>query len=225
MNASEAKRPPRHPLVAGVVLAGGLSSRMGTEKAHIHAYGSEAPDMLARTRGLLQGVLDHVWVSCRPGNPKPHCLCVMDIYPGLGPFSGVHAALTHARAQGLEAVLALSCDLPFMDENTLRRLLSARRQRLPGTLMTTFRQLETDFIESLTAIYEVAALPLFETAKAAEIRKLSRIIPPERREDIVYASTEGLPFFNLNYPADLDVFRRMLAALQHQEHNPRSRTE
>ena len=204
---------PRHARVAGVVLAGGLSSRMGREKAHIRAYGNAEPDMLARTRGLLHDVLEHVWVSCRPGNLKEGCACVMDIHPGLGPFSGVHAALTRARELGLEAVLALSCDLPFMDIPTLQRLLRARDARAQGALMTTFRQKETGFIESLTAIYEVEALPCFEAALTAGERKLSRIIPAERRTDIVYANTEALPFFNLNYPADLEVFRRLLAAL------------
>ena len=206
------------PQVGGVVLAGGLSSRMGREKAHIHAYGDAAPDMLTRTRGLLHEVVSEVWVSCRPGLPKNGCACVFDIHPGLGPFSGVHAALTHARATGLRAVLALSCDLPFMDAPTLSRLLAARqaaRRACPKEipLMTTFRQQETGFIESLTAIYEIEALPFFEAALAAGERKLSRVIPAARRTDIVYAHTEALPFFNLNYPADLEVFRRLLAAL------------
>lgn len=198
--------------VAGVVLAGGLSSRMGTEKAHIRAYGRTQPDMLARTRSLLRELSPHTWVSCRPGNAKEGS-CVFDIHTGLGPFSGVHAALSRARDRRLDAVLVLSCDLPFMDVPTLRRLLEARRKAGPETLMTTFRQAETGFIESLAAIYETAALPFFEKALAAGERKLSRLIPPERRADIVYTRAEALPFFNLNYPADLETFRRLLTAL------------
>ena len=205
--------------MAGVVLAGGRSSRMGVEKAHIRAYGQSQPDMLARTRALLGRVTGQVWVSCREDNPKEgHC--IFDRHQGLGPFSGVYAALLRAREEGLEAVLPLSCDLPFMDDATLLRLLNARRAARaqtwePGTepLMTTFFQAETGFIESLTAVYEVAALPFFEAALARQERKLSRIIPPQRRTDIVYAHTEALPFFNLNYPADLEVFRKMLTAL------------
>lgn len=198
--------------VAGVVLAGGLSSRMGTEKAHIRPYGQGRPDMLARTRALLGELLPQVWVSCRPGNAKEGA-CVFDVHPGLGPFSGVYASLALAHERGLEAVLVLSCDLPFMDAPTLSRLLEARRQAGRDALMTTFRQAETGFIESLTAVYEVAALPFFARALTAGERKLSRIIPPERRTDVVYTRDEALPFFNLNYPADLDMFHRLLSAL------------
>lgn len=204
-----------HKTIAGVVLAGGRSTRMGIEKAHIHAYGQAEPDMLARTRALLGRVTEQVWISCRPDNPKEgHC--VFDHYEGLGPFSGVYTSLLHARDAGLEGILPISCDLPFMDDATLLRLLRARdhaRQQGSDAIMTTFFQAETGFIESLTAVYEVTALPWFEAARERQERKLSRIIPPERRTDIVYTHTEALPFFNLNYPADLEVLRRMLAAL------------
>lgn len=205
-----------HRDIAGVVLAGGRSTRMGIEKAHIHAYGQTQPDMLARTRALLGRVTEQVWISCRPDNPKDG-QCIFDNYEGLGPFSGVYTALLHARDAGLQGILPLSCDLPFMDDATLLRLLTARdqaRQRGDDTLMTTFFQTATGFIESLTAVYEVAAIPLFEEALARQERKLSRIIPPQRRTDIPYVHSEALPFFNLNYPADLEVFRRMLAALK-----------
>ena len=236
-----------YPDIAGVVMAGGRSTRMGVEKAHIRAYGQTQPDMLARTRSLLAQVTGQVWVSCRPDNPKEG-LCIFDQHQGLGPFGGLYTALVRAREEGLSAVLPLSCDLPFMDEATLRQLLHARDAALgtrvpqpdaalgtrvlqpdaarqtPTTpvpqpddalppLMTTFLQSETGFIESLTAVYEVAALPFFEEALARDERKLSRIIPPQRRTHIPYVHSQALPFFNLNYPADLEVFRRMLAAL------------
>ncbi len=189
--------------IVGVVLAGGLSSRLGQEKALLRVHGQEQPDLLRRTHNLLTALLPCCWVACRPTRP-----CA-----GLGPFSGVHAALRAAAEQGFAAVLALSCDLPFMDEATLRRLLAARGAASDGRLLTTFCQRETGFIEALTAVYEVAALPLFDAALALGERKLSRIIPLERQTRIDYSQAEALPFFNINYPADLELARRLLAAL------------
>ena len=188
--------------VAGVVLAGGLSSRLGQEKALLRVHGREQPDLLCRTHNLLTALLPQCWVACRPGRPRPGYDCLFDQVEGLGPFSGVYAA-----------VLALSCDLPFMDDATLRRLLAARDAASSDRLLTTFCQTETGFIEALTAIYEVAALPLFDKAQAQGERKLSRIIPQERQERIAYSQGEALPFFNINYPADLELVRRLLAAV------------
>ncbi len=199
--------------IVGVVLAGGLSSRLGQEKALLRVHGQEQPDLRRRTHNLLTALLPCCWVACRPTRPCAGYDCIFDQVEGLGPFSGVHAALRAAAEQGFAAVLALSCDLPFMDEATLRRLLAARGAASDGRLLTTFCQRETGFIEALTAVYEVAALPLFDAALALGERKLSRIIPLERQTRIDYSQAEALPFFNINYPADLELARRLLAAL------------
>ncbi|WP_022657042.1 molybdenum cofactor guanylyltransferase [uncultured Desulfovibrio sp.] len=197
--------------VAGVVLAGGLSSRLGQEKALLRVHGQEQPDLLRRTHNLLTALLPCCWVACRPNRPHLGYDCIFDQLEGLGPFSAVHAALRAAVERGFAAVLTLPCDLPFMDDATLRRLLAARGTGSAGRLLTTFCQRETGFIEALTAVYETAALPLFDATLPHSERKLSRIIPPERQERIFYSQTEALPFFNINYPADLELVRRMLA--------------
>jgi molybdopterin-guanine dinucleotide biosynthesis protein A len=131
---------------------------------------------------------------------------------GIGPFSGLYAALREARERGFSAVLALSCDLPFMDEATLRALLAARENSSEQTLLTTYCQRETGFIEALTAVYETEAIPFFDRALAEGERKLSRLIPEKRQLRIMYGETEALPFFNVNYPADLERVRCLLRA-------------
>ena len=121
--------------VAGVVLAGGLSSRLGQEKALLRVHGREHPDLLCRTHNLLTALLPQCWVACRPGRPRPGYDCLYDQVEGLGPFSGVHAALRGAAQQGYAAVLALSCDLPFRGRATLHMLARARC-RVPPTKST-----------------------------------------------------------------------------------------
>jgi molybdenum cofactor guanylyltransferase len=80
-------------------------------------------------------------------------------------------------------------------------------------LHTTFLQAETGFIEALVSIYELEALPLFERAVDDGMYKLSRVVPTEQQHCLPYVQQESLPFFNVNYPADLEMARRIIAAI------------
>jgi molybdopterin-guanine dinucleotide biosynthesis protein A len=100
-----------------------------------------------------------------------------------------------------------------MEEAILERLLRAHETRPAGTLSTAYQQRETGHIESLVAIYEVDALPLFETCLNNKKLKISRIISAEQQHLLTYSTEEALPFFNINYPADLKVARLMFRML------------
>ena len=141
----------------GVVLAGGRSTRLGQDKVRLRLPG-DGRDMLARTADLLAACTDGVVISCRAPDAGEETLAlpgirsIPDAEPGLGPLGGVWSALRELR----QPILVLSCDLPFMDVPTLRRLIDARGARPPEALMTTFQQAETGFIEALVSIYEPA---------------------------------------------------------------------
>ena len=194
----------------GVALAGGRSTRLGQDKVRLRLPG-DGRDMLALTADLLAACTDGVVISCRAPDAGEETLAlpgirsIPDAEPGLGPLGGVWSALRELR----QPILVLSCDLPFMDGPTLRRLLDAREARLPGTIMTTYQQEETGFIEALVAVYEPACLPWFDAAWEQGIRKFSVVIPEELRTHVPYSRSEALPFFNINYPADFEIARRL----------------
>jgi molybdopterin-guanine dinucleotide biosynthesis protein A len=198
--------------MVGIVLAGGLSTRMGEHKPALRLC-EGMPDLLSRTTGLLRSCTAEVWVSCRKGQAVPGCRCIHDLEEGLGPIGGIVSALTALARSPYRAAFVLSCDLPFMHEGILVRLIKARRDARPGTLMTTFLQAETGYIEALVAIYEKDALPLFEQALAARLRQINLVLRPDQRTDVAYTRREALPFFNVNYPADLETARQLIAAL------------
>ena len=191
-------------LVTGVVLAGGLSSRLGHDKAvlRLHSDGKEL-NLLARSAALLEGVCGKVIIV---GREVEGYTCYPDDAPGNGPVGGIATAL---RAAGT-ACLVLSCDMPFMDKAVLERLLRAHAERPSGSLSTCYRQRDTGHTESLVAIYEAEALPFFQSCLAEKWLKISRVVPPERQYFLVYSAEESLPFFNINYPADLEVARLMI---------------
>ena len=194
----------------GVVLAGGRSTRLGQDKVRLRLPG-DGRDMLARTADLLAARTDGVVVSCRRSSSiagSGGLRVIPDDEDGLGPLGGVHSALRALR----EPILVLSCDLPFMDEATLRRLLAARNARPAEAVLTTFRQVETGYIEALVAVYEPACLPFFEEARAKGLRQLNLVIPEAFQARIPYARAEARPFFNINFPADLERARRLLSS-------------
>lgn len=204
--------PPDYAaLTVGLILAGGLSSRMGLHKPALKVHGDNQPDMLVRTASLLHTCVPEVWVSCRSGQTVPSYTCLHDVQDGLGPIGGIYTALQALQNTRYEALLVLSCDLPFMQADLLHSLLQAQQHN--SLLMTTFQQAETGFIEALVSVYHRDCLALFQQAVEEGTRQINRVIPPSQRHDIVYERENALPFFNINYPADLEMARRLIQAL------------
>lgn len=202
----------RLPPVRGLVLAGGLSSRLGHDKANLKIHsGAGITDLLERSMKLLRLVVDDVAVVGRhaPGYPS-----VPDLIARKGPVGGIASALA---AFPHEAVLVLSCDLPFMNIATLRRLLEARAQSPENTLMTAYQQAETGHKEALVAIYEPGAGQYFLDCLYADKLKVSMVVPEEQQYFIEYGAEGSLPFFNINYPADLEVVKRLIEIVHVEE--------
>ena len=193
------------PDVIGAVLAGGRSSRLGHDKALLRLKGSESVDLLGNTAALLHSVTGSVFIVGR--ERRPDFASVSDLIPGLGPVGGIATALHEARGA---ACFILSCDLPFMDKGTLQRLLALRETRPANTLMTAYQQIETGHIESLVSIFEPEALPYFEACLEQRLLKVIKTVPQESQYLIPYSIKDALPFFNINYPADLEKAKRLL---------------
>jgi len=163
---------PHAPIpLCGLILAGGRSSRMGTDKAAlVHPDGRT----LAR-RGydlLAQAGCQSVALSLRHDQDLPpgfadlaDILLVRDP-EGLsqGPLGGMLAAM---RLRPEADWLILACDLPGLDLATLMLLLAEKRSDEP---FLSYRSEFDNLPEPLCALYGVAALPILEQAQAEGIR-------------------------------------------------------
>ena len=105
-------------MILGAVLAGGQSTRFGSDKAMAELAGHT---LLARAVDLLSGWCEHVVVVGRETAPAP----TLPDWPraGMGPLGGIAAALHHALDEGYEAVLTIGVDSPDLPEE-LPNLLS-----------------------------------------------------------------------------------------------------
>lgn len=93
-------------------MAGGLSRRMGQDKANMDWHGQS---LLARAQQLLIGCeVESVLVSRnQPG-------FIGDIYPQSGPLGGIHAVMSQHRFDGY---LFVPVDMPLLTENLMITLL------------------------------------------------------------------------------------------------------
>ena len=99
-------------MILGAVLAGGQSTRFGSDKAMAELAGHT---LLARAVDLLSGWCEHVVVVGRATAPAP----TLPDWPhaGMGPLGGIAAALHHALDEGYEAVLTIGVDSPDLPED------------------------------------------------------------------------------------------------------------
>lgn len=100
--------------VRGVVLAGGRSSRFGSDKAFA-VYDGET--MLSRAVRLLTPICEDVIISCGLKSMTLSGLeAIPDLRPNRGPLGGIEAAMTSTSANRL---LFLTCDMPLVTERLL----------------------------------------------------------------------------------------------------------
>lgn len=108
--------------VAGIVLCGGRSSRMGQAKAWL-PFGAER--MLPRVVRLLGETVAPVIVVAAPGQDLPSLPAEVEIVrdenEGRGPLQGLATGLA-AMTDKADAVYLSSCDVPFLRPAFVRRM-------------------------------------------------------------------------------------------------------
>jgi molybdopterin-guanine dinucleotide biosynthesis protein A len=97
--------------VAGIVLCGGQSSRMGSDKSRLEYRGQP---LFEHMRNLLrQAGIENTFLSGPDG--------IQDILPGRGPLGGMHACM-HALAGQFSHALFVPTDMPLLSVAQLRNL-------------------------------------------------------------------------------------------------------
>src|SRR5262249_37745295 len=106
--------------VEGFILAGGKSSRMGTDKAHLTIEGKS---FLERAAHTLSAIADRIYVVGDKRDDSTSLPIVPDVFKDWGALGGVHAALFHCKTPWA-AILA--CDLPLVTPELMRVLNQLR---------------------------------------------------------------------------------------------------
>ena len=149
---------------AGIVLAGGRSSRMGTPKAALEWHGST---LLRRTVGIIARATDGPVVVVRaPGQElpalPPETDVVDDPQEGLGPVQGLAAGLAALTGRA-EVAFVSSTDMPFLHPAFVRRVLRAVQEGADVGLPVA-----RGYPQPLAASYSVALAPVAAKLVAGE---------------------------------------------------------
>jgi molybdopterin-guanine dinucleotide biosynthesis protein A len=192
------------PDVTVFILAGGRSTRMGTDKAFVDYEGRT---LLARALDLARSVTPDVRIAGSHEKFAPFAPVVEDVFRDCGPLGGIHAAL---RASSADLNVMLAVDTPFVSWAFLQYLISQARSTPDATvvvprgdggwqpLCAIYRREFADTAEKVLRAGQNRIDRLFD-----EVR--TRVIEPEELE----AAGFSLAIFrNLNTPEELEAEQR-----------------
>lgn len=154
---------------SGVILAGGKSSRMKYNKAFAKIAGQTVISIIVdKFNKLFDEVLiisneAQVYSTLGPS-------VYTDIYPRLGPVSGIHSGLYHS---SYDKVFILGCDMPFINLDLVEHMVS-RIENHDSVVP------EIDhYLQPLAAVYSKKCLPVFQSCLENDRLKLVRIVEEE----------------------------------------------
>ena len=183
--------------VTGVVLAGGKSLRMGTDKALLVLDGRP---LIAHVASTLQAVCEHVVLSANDSQLYQFLglETIEDDYAERGPLGGIYSALAHSLTP---AVFILACDTPYVSPELVRYIVDyhsdadAKIPSMKGNLHPLCGMYRRDCLTTIQERLE---------NQQNRVQDLLSVIPTE-----IIPISPALPFYkenlfaNLNNPIDV----------------------
>jgi len=185
----------------GIILCGGLSTRMGTSKALL-PFGAET--MLQRVVRLLSTVVSPIVVVAAAGQSLPDLpadvIVTRDEEQGRGPLEGLRAGLK-ALPETVDSAYVTSCDVPLLVLDFVRRMIELQDDHdiavmeidgFPHPLSAVYRRNTLPHVEALLAQHRLRPVFLFDAVRTR------RVQPAE----MISADPELLTLRNLNTRED-----------------------
>jgi molybdopterin-guanine dinucleotide biosynthesis protein A len=190
--------------VSGIVLAGGQSSRLGTDKSFVNVNGQSLIEQIVAKLVRLSD--DVIIVTNSPEKyDSLEARLVGDIYPGKGALGGIYSGL---RAAANAYSLVAACDMPFLDLNLLRYMILLahghdvvipRIGELPEPLHAIYSE---NCLEPIDRLFARGGLKIIDFFSEVRVRYVE-----EGEVDIF--DPQHLSFFNVNTPGDLEEMKKL----------------
>jgi molybdopterin-guanine dinucleotide biosynthesis protein A len=175
--------------IAGVVLAGGMSSRMGQDKANLLL---DKETLLARSVALLSSLaLTNVFVS----GDYQRFQSIPDIQTSLGPIGGLHACVETLFSE-YNALFVIPVDMPLLGIDECLDLLKQFKQHPQGVY---YEQVSFPMILPLTEQLKKYLTEVL-TSQNNKQRSLYRLIKTVKLQAVKYKIENNFRFKNSNTP-------------------------
>lgn len=186
--------------VTGVILAGGTSRRMGSNKALLPLGEKPLIEGVYRTMApLFREVLivtntpeEYAFIPCRK---------VADIFPGAGSIAGLHSGLVNSRT---DRVFVVACDMPSLNTELVRRLCA-----MGGEWDAVVATNDAGYLEPLHALYSRSCLKEIQKALENGDKSILNLFERIRTRKVGWEEikgVEGAPesFRNVNTPREYE---------------------
>jgi len=202
--------------ITAIILSGGKSSRMGTNKSLLRIRDKT---VIERMHDLLQSMFkDVILITNEPDDYNFLDIPIYeDFFRHRGPLAGIHSGLKHSKTN---INFIISCDLPLMTKEMINYLIEYKTNKLITVAKAD------GFIQQLAGEYSKECLSPSEKILKEAINNENRDAVQKKRKcdvlsliDIVGAeiiSAESLPFynedlyFNMNKTEDYELLLRKL---------------
>jgi len=195
------KRNTDNMTYTAAILSGGKSTRFsGRNKAKMIIDGKP---IIENTINTLKDIFNDIILITNNKDEYSeykHIRMAGDIYPNIGPWGGIHSALTNSKS---EAIFVVAADMPKLFAGMIRYIMNSFEGSEGEVLIPLFK----GDIEPLHAVYKRSILKRLEGFIKQDcgysIREFLKTVDERyiRVDDIVEGSN---PFLNINSPEDLD---------------------
>lgn len=200
--------------IPGVILAGGLSSRMGGGDKCLLSLGAETllQQVIARLRPQASAMVLNANGDASRFADYGLPVVADGIEGYAGPLAGVLAGLDWAAAQGADHIVSVAADTPFFPTDLVQRL-DTGRGRAPLALAASIDPKRGQVRQPTFGLWPVALRDDLRAALQDGLRKVVIWTDKHGGTEVLFETENGQqPFFNVNTPEDLAIARQMATA-------------
>lgn len=199
----------------GVILAGGLATRMGGGDKGMLQLGGQS--LLAHVIDRLAPQVEELALNAN-GDPARFADLGLPVLPDsiegyAGPLAGVLAGLDWAAQQGAECIVTAAADTPFFPRDLVARLMRAAEGQVHPLVLATTAHTGDEALKSgggrrvnrhpTFGLWPVALCEDLRTALNDGLRKVVLWTDKHGGREALFPSEPFDPFFNVNTPEDL----------------------